>query len=222
MSFRISRPCPSTLITMAVIVAVVTYWVRSGLLQQSAAHDHSRVWSQFSQINLALRSYAQDHGQLPPLATVPQDSGDGLSWRILILPYLNESKLYQRFDLTKSWDAPENLELLPEMPMVFSRVIEHRRTGKTACCALHFKGEWNGGQRLDSKGDLGSAVLLAECEFGREWTRPLDIELAPDDSAVHTEVLKGGSTRPPIAIARNGKKIELQPGVRWSNLRFLD
>ena len=222
MSFRQSRPYPSTLVTMAVVVAVVCYWVRGGLLQQSEAHDHSRVWSQFSQINFALRSYAQDHGQLPPLATVTQDSGDGLSWRILILPYLNESRLYQRFDLTKSWDSPENLELLPEMPMVFSRVIEHRRTGKTSCCALHFKGEWNGGQRLDSKGDLGGAVFLAESEFGRDWTRPLDIELAPDDSAVHTEVLAGELTRPPIALARNGKKIELQPGVRWSNLRFLD
>jgi hypothetical protein len=207
---------------MTVIVAVVGYWVRSGLLQQSAAHDHSRVWSQFSQINLALRSYAQDHGQLPPLATVPQDSGDGLSWRILILPYLNESRLYQRFDLTKSWDSPKNLELLPEMPMVFSRVIEHHRTGKTACCALHFEGDWNGGQLLDSKGDLGGAVLLAESEFGREWTRPLDIELTPEASAVHTEVLAGGLKRPPIAIARNGKKIELQPGVRWSVLRCFD
>ncbi len=65
-------------------------------------------------------------------------------------------------------------------------------------------------------------MLLAESEFDREWTRPLDIELATDDSAVHTEVLEGGQTRPPIAIARDGKKIELQPGVRWSNLRFLD
>jgi hypothetical protein len=42
------------------------------------------------------------------------------SWRVLILPFLNESALYRRYDFSAPWDGPHNIKLLGEMPAVFA------------------------------------------------------------------------------------------------------
>ena len=42
------------------------------------------------------------------------------SWRILLLPYLDQQALYEQYDFSKSWDSPENLRLAKQMPAVYS------------------------------------------------------------------------------------------------------
>lgn len=42
-----------------------------------------------------------------------------LSWRVAILPFLEESALYNQFHFDEPWDSPHNLALLPLMPSVF-------------------------------------------------------------------------------------------------------
>lgn len=62
------------------------------------------------QIAGALISYEQTYQSFPPAYTV-DDAGNKLhSWRTLLLPYMDEAAIYQRIDLTKPWDAPENAE----------------------------------------------------------------------------------------------------------------
>jgi hypothetical protein len=72
-------------------------------------------------IGRALQAYAQDHGSYPPAALLNRKGQPTVSWRVLILPYLGEKDLYERFDLTKPWDDPVNLRLLREMPAVYLR-----------------------------------------------------------------------------------------------------
>jgi hypothetical protein len=44
-----------------------------------------------------------------------------MSWRVQILPYIEQDNLYKQLDMTKPWDDPANLKLLEgfEMPKVF-------------------------------------------------------------------------------------------------------
>lgn len=56
----------------------------------------------------ALRDYAQAHGRLPPAHTLAADGTVLHSWRTLILPYLDEKRLYASIDLTKPWNDPVN------------------------------------------------------------------------------------------------------------------
>lgn len=44
-----------------------------------------------------------------------------LSWRVRILPYLEQKELYDRFHLDEPWDSPHNLTLLPKMPSIYRR-----------------------------------------------------------------------------------------------------
>ena len=42
-----------------------------------------------------------------------------LSWRVAILPYIEQQGLYQKFKLDEPWDSPHNQALLKEMPSTY-------------------------------------------------------------------------------------------------------
>jgi hypothetical protein len=45
-----------------------------------------------------------------------------LSWRVLILPFLDEDKLYREFHLDEPWDSEHNRKLIARMPKVYAPV----------------------------------------------------------------------------------------------------
>ncbi len=74
--------------------------------REPARRNHCQ--SNLKQIAAALWSYEKANGALPPAYTVDADGNRLHSWRTLLLPYLEESELYDRIDLTKPWDDPVN------------------------------------------------------------------------------------------------------------------
>lgn len=72
------------------------------------------------QIARALHSYHDRYDSLPP-AYVLGPSGEKLhSWRVLLLPYLGEQKLYDEYRLDEPWNGPHNHTLITKMPAVFA------------------------------------------------------------------------------------------------------
>ncbi|HSQ56601.1 MAG TPA: DUF1559 domain-containing protein [Gemmata sp.] len=70
------------------------------------------------QIGLALHYYHDVNGKLPQNTYGP--NGEPLlSWRVLLLPYLEEDNLYKQFKLDEAWDTPINKRLIEKMPKVF-------------------------------------------------------------------------------------------------------
>jgi hypothetical protein len=70
------------------------------------------------QIGLACHNFHDTMGYLPLNVTDPAGRPI-LSWRVLLLPYLEQDNLYKLLDLTKPWDDPRNARLLEKMPDVF-------------------------------------------------------------------------------------------------------
>ena len=62
------------------------------------------------QIAIALHRYSEVHDAFPPAFTVDANGNRLHSWRTLILPYLEQSELYETIDLSKAWDHPANAE----------------------------------------------------------------------------------------------------------------
>ncbi len=71
------------------------------------------------QIVLAIRNYESAHRRYPPQAYRGKDGKPTVSWRVLILPYLEEAQLFQQFKLDEPWDGPHNKALLQKMPDVY-------------------------------------------------------------------------------------------------------
>ncbi len=81
-----------------------------------------------NQLMLGLHNYHDVYGSFPP-ACVKDDRGRPLhSWRVLILPYINEQALYEQYDFSVPWNSPHNSRLNDRMPDMFHSCTEVRRS----------------------------------------------------------------------------------------------
>ena len=71
------------------------------------------------QIGLAMHNYHARHKTFPPAYTVDKDGKPLLSWRVLILPYLEQDALYKEFHLDEPWDSEHNRALIDRMPTTY-------------------------------------------------------------------------------------------------------
>jgi RNA polymerase sigma factor (sigma-70 family) len=87
------------------------------------------------QIMLAIHNYHDANNRLP--ADVRDKDGKPLlSWRVLILPYLEQDNLYQQFHLDEPWDSEHNLKLLRQMPAVYRVGFDPKDSTHTYCQAF--------------------------------------------------------------------------------------
>lgn len=71
------------------------------------------------QLALGMLNYESVHGHFPDPAGSQVDGTPGLSWRVHILPILDEGELYDKFNLDEAWDSEHNLALIDQMPDAF-------------------------------------------------------------------------------------------------------
>ena len=77
------------------------------------------------QIGIALHHYHDVNGGLP-VNTVGPNGQPLLSWRVHLLPYVDEQGLYSQFKLDEPWDGPNNRRLLDRMPRVYATPAERK------------------------------------------------------------------------------------------------
>src|SRR5690606_26181785 len=122
-------------------------------------------------------------------------SNDGkplLSWRVHLLPFLEEQELYEQFHLDEPWDSTHNKQLISKMPSVFlcpSSGLKPQN-GKTTYLApvgegLLFDGT-DEGTRFRTITD-GTSNTVAILDMGDDravvWTQPADWEYDQDPLA---------------------------------------
>ena len=71
-------------------------------------------------IGMALHGYHAAHGVFPPAYIADANGKPMHSWRVLILPYLNQQAIYQQYDFSEPWDGPNNSRLASLMPPQFA------------------------------------------------------------------------------------------------------
>ena len=159
--------------------------------------------AQLRQIGLALLNY-HSANQYFPLPNRSKGRGaDGkplLSWRVHLLPFLDQRPLCERFQLDEPWDSEHNIELIHSMPAVYG---PKRRDGKARFLGLsgpHQFFEAGGGLSFGRITDGMSntiTTVYAGPDKAVPWTKPVDLQLDLQDP-------RGafGRTRGPIACLR--------------------
>jgi hypothetical protein len=135
-----------------------------------------------------MQNYAGDHGRLPPAVVYSEDGKPLLSWRVLILPYLDQEQLFRRFRLNEPWDSEHNIKLLPEMPVAYTTLPSVARKMPeyhTICHVFVGKGtafESKIGLSLKDDFPNGSSntILLVEAGKPVPWTKPENLDYDPD------------------------------------------
>jgi Protein of unknown function (DUF1559) len=151
--------------------------------KSDAAHKASE--NSLKQLAIAFHEYADQHrGEMPPAAVVGPDGKPLYSWRVLLLPYLGEKKLFDEFKPGEAWDGPNNKKLLAKMPKVFNPVPgEAQKNHKTFYQVFvgpdtAFTGKPpNKGPRIPASFPDGTAntYLIVEAGEAVPWTAPLDV-----------------------------------------------
>ena len=71
-------------------------------------------------LGLALHEYHDSAKSFPLPGSLDKKGKPLLSWRVAVLPYLEEKKLYDEFHLDEPWDSDHNKKLIEKMPGVFA------------------------------------------------------------------------------------------------------
>jgi hypothetical protein len=138
------------------------------------------------QIALACHNYVATFNRLPPHAVYNKDGKLLYSWRVLILPYLEEGELYKQFHLDEAWDSEHNKKLLVRMPKVYGSPADPNsfQTGKTHYVGFVGKGAaFEGKQGLRFPADFpdgtSNTILAVEASKSVPWTSPEDLPFDP-------------------------------------------
>lgn len=136
---------------------------------------------------LAAINYADSYDTLPAVATFDKAGKPLLSWRVHLLPYIEEDALYQQFKLDEPWDSAHNKKLIAKMPAVFrGSNTKLNEQGKTVFLAPTGKGTaWPGttGLKFPAGFPDGTSntilLVLADDDHAVEWTKPEDLKYDP-------------------------------------------
>src|SRR5262245_28247263 len=137
-------------------------------------------------MGLALLEYADAHGRLPAAAVRSKDGKPLLSWRVLILPYLEQKPLFDKFKQDEPWDSPHNVRLLGEMPRTYAHFYGAQAPEPYMTFYRVFVGKgtaFEGREGLSLKDDfpdgLSNTLLIVEAAEAVPWTKPDELPYEP-------------------------------------------
>jgi len=145
------------------------------------ARDREASTQNLKKLALAVHSYADDHRGNLPRDVTDKDGKSILSWRVHLLPYLDQGDVYKQLKLDQSWDGEANRKLLAKMPKVFAsprvRVKEAGHTvyqGFAGAGALFAPGKQMAFPASIPDG-TSNTILAVEASVAVPWTKPADL-----------------------------------------------
>jgi prepilin-type processing-associated H-X9-DG protein len=146
----------------------------------------NQVSNCLKQIGLGMHGFADRHKTLPPPAIYDKDGKPLLSWRVLLLPYIEQQRLYDQFHLDEPWDSPHNLDLLKYMPPIYEHLQDKAANDQRTTYFRVFVGpgaafEGPKGIALHDFADgTGTTLLVVEAAEAVPWSKPAELPYAPE------------------------------------------
>jgi hypothetical protein len=159
------------------------------VLQAREASRRVQCTNNLKQIGLAMHNYLSTHGTFPAAFVAGKDGKPLLSWRVMILPFVEQEELYKQFHLDEPWDGPHNKALIARMPGVFACPSGSKALaaeGKTSYLTPRGPATVISGAvgiKIKDITDGSSNTILvvdASDDLAVTWTRPDDWSTAPE------------------------------------------
>jgi hypothetical protein len=217
---------PSGIETAPVIVgvgaalALPIFAIRSGHVRQQGALNNLK------HIGLAMHNYHDGHRALPAAANVNKDGKALLSWRVHLLPYLDQLALYQQFHLDEPWDSEHNKPLIDRIPPIFVSPDSPAlaKQGKTRYVVPRGKGTMFEGDADTTfqqiRDGLSNTLMAVEAhpDAAVIWTKPDDLVI---DFKNPLKNLKGNQNNGFIALFADGSVRTISETINADTLKAL-
>lgn len=164
-----------------------TQFLANALLTEPS-HLSATKSNNLEMIGIAFQNFHDSYRKLPGSANLREGGlsspskpiKDPFSWRVAILPFIEQSKLFEQYHFHEPWDSEHNLTLLDKMPEVYRspKAPEDQPKGQT-----NYLGYAGGDGML-----AGSGLTVADCTDGTShtafiaeskrsvpWTKPEDL-----------------------------------------------
>ena len=235
-------------ITPANFAAIAT-WQNGEFLGPAETSNAFTDWSnsetidlrtqKLKQIGLAFLNYGDAYSYFPINGSRDKYDAAGmplLSWRVYLLPFLDQAPLFNQFHLNEPWNSPNNLPLLDKMPEIFRSRGIHNGSHKTGIQILAGKGAYDQplpdnivgyGPRLRSMIDGPSNTILAletPPEAAVDWTRPdgdIQFDLANPLKGLPLTGLKDVAADGVLTLFGDGSVGTLRPTISAANFSAL-
>jgi hypothetical protein len=154
------------------------------LLSGGGASARMQSSNNLKQMALAMHNYHDAIGHFPPPAILDKKGKKLLSWRVAILPYIDQENLYKHFKLDEPWDSEHNKKLLQIMPKVYA--MPGTKNGEEK--KTHYQVFVGNGAMFepvsvtkitDITDGSSNTILITMAATAVEWTKPDDIEYDP-------------------------------------------
>jgi hypothetical protein len=155
-----------------------------GVSQVRRSAERVRFINNFKQLALAMHNFHDVYGHCPfpgydKKGQIAENfDAAKLSWRVALLPYIEEDNLFRQFKLNEPWDSEHNKKLIPLMPKIYAARKEvNLKEGHT------FVQIFQGPDALKPRSSLigvtdgtSNTIFFAEAGEGVIWTKPDDMK----------------------------------------------
>jgi prepilin-type processing-associated H-X9-DG protein len=174
------------LATIGVLIAMLLP-ARSG---SGAAARRSQCGNNLQQIGVALHAYHDQYGCFPPAYVADKNGRPMHSWRVLILPFLEQKDIYDQYRFDEPWDGPNNRKLAQQIDgreLSFnsyrcSEDHDRQKSPETSYVAVIGPGTAWPGEESATLGDLTdgtpNVLMVVEAHHsGIHWMEPRDFHI---------------------------------------------
>jgi len=175
--------CLLALVGLIFILGSITLWysIRTEREAESLATCEGHLCLHAT----AIQNYHASEGHFPPAFILGPDGKPWHSWRVLILPFIEQNDLYKEYKFDEPWNGPNNSKLHSRMPKHFacpadSRSRAEKRTNYFAVVGPDTVFPSSQTTRIaDIARPHGQTILLVETVgLGIIWMEPRNLSFA--------------------------------------------
>src|SRR5262245_31664257 len=156
------------------------------IVRPQGGNARARSSNNLKQIGLALHNYHDANGVFPAAAIVDKKGKPLLSWRVAILPYIEQDNLYKKFKLDEPWDSETNIKLSKTVVKTYQLPYGEPKRGEEHF--THYRAFVGNGAAFDMIQGIrivqftdgtSNTILAFEAAEGTPWAKPDEIEFDP-------------------------------------------
>jgi len=169
------------LVVLLVCSGMAAFWLLPAVMSSHLPAQRSICQNNLKQIAVAMQLYHEEHGTFPPAYVADADGTPMYSWRVLLLPYLEQNALHQQFDLTQPWDSPRNMMLTNTVMSLYSCPSSPQQSGLETNYVMIVGSETlsDGASATDamkiSDGTSQTIQIVEVAASGIHWAEPRDL-----------------------------------------------